>query len=188
MEHQDRLCKAVESVLHQKMSTPKDFEMLKSRIYDRTGLLLSSTTLKRLWGYVQTDSEPSANTLNTLARFIGYSDYDSFCQLSGNDGIPSCTVVSRHINVGEDLSENERIILSWAPNRTCELLYKGQLQFVVISSENTRLLQGDTFQCSLIIEGEPLYLSQLRQSDRQPANYVCGKQGGVRFEINKTRR
>ena len=77
------------------------------------------------------------------------------------------------------------LTLSWAPNRICEVRYLGQLRFVVTCSENTRLKEGDTFQCGLIIEGDPLYLSHLLQGSDQPSNYVCGRLGGVRFEIKK---
>ena len=39
------------------------------------------------------------------------------------------------------------------------------------------------FQCSLIVEGEPLYLANLLQPGRMASNYVCGKCGGIRFEL-----
>jgi hypothetical protein len=58
----------------------------------------------------------------------------------------------------------------------------GDLQFRVIASENTRLKAGDTFECSLIIEGEPLYLDHLKQTGQQSISYVCGKLSGVFFE------
>jgi len=44
------------------------------------------------------------------------------------------------------------------------------------------LLTGNTFQCSMIIEGEPLYLDNLKQGDDRTIAYVCGKKSGVRFE------
>ena len=37
------------------------------------------------------------------------------------------------------------------------------------------LKAGDTFECSLIIEGEPLYLDHLKQDAQQTISYVCGK-------------
>jgi hypothetical protein len=60
--------------------------------------------------------------------------------------------------------------------------YLGDLTFQVIASENTRLRTGDTFQVSLIIEREPLYLDNLIQDGKQPIAYVCGKKSGVMFE------
>ncbi|MBR1464079.1 MAG: hypothetical protein IJ604_12015 [Prevotella sp.] len=187
MENTELLCKAVEAAIGHKMRVPKDFEELRERIYARLRLLISPTTLKRVWQYLPNDNIPGQRTLDTLARFIGYSDYESFCQHASNpDVIVSSPVISRHINVLEDLIENDQLTLSWQPDRLCNVRYLGNLQFRVIDSQNTRLLKGDYFQCGLIIEGEPLYLSRLLHGDNPPANYVCGKKGGVRFEINQS--
>jgi hypothetical protein len=57
-----------------------DFEKLSERIFEKTGTLLSITTLKRLWGRVKYDSSPNAATLNVLARFIDFADWRSFKQ------------------------------------------------------------------------------------------------------------
>lgn len=166
------------------MQTPKDFDLLREQIYVRLRQLISSSTLKRLWGYTHTESAPSRASLNVLARFMGYADYDAFCTSTGNvsDAVASNTVLSRHINVSADLKENDCLLLSWAPSRTCQVRYLGNQQFRVESSANTHLQAGDYFQCSLIVEGEPLYLANLLQPGRMASNYVCGKCGGIRFE------
>lgn len=57
-----------------------DFEKLSEAIWDKTGVRLSVTTLKRLWGKLNYSSAPTLNTLNTLARYAGYSDWRSFKQ------------------------------------------------------------------------------------------------------------
>ena len=60
------------------------------------------------------------------------------------------------------------------------------MRFRVTDSQNTRLHEGDTFECSLIIEGEPLYLDNVKQEVdgkiRPAIAYVCGKKSGVMFE------
>ena len=55
-----------------------EFEKLSSEIEDKTGVLLSVTTLKRLWGKVKYDHNPTLTTLNTLARFLDYENWRSF--------------------------------------------------------------------------------------------------------------
>ena len=181
------LCQAIEDVLRHEVSTPKDFDDLHERIFSRTHVLISPTTLKRVWGYVNYEYAPSLRTLNTLAQFLGHHDYKQFCeQPASPDGSPSKIVISNYLDVPEDLVADEELTLYWLPDRECQIRYLGNSQFVVTASQNTRLLQGDTFCCQLIIEGEPLYLSQLRQGNRPPVNYVCGKQGGIRF-IEKRR-
>ncbi|MBO3696851.1 hypothetical protein [Roseivirga sp. E12] len=53
----------------------QDFDLLSDRIFDETGVKLSVTTLKRVWGKVNYSSEPSISTLNALAKFIGYDNW-----------------------------------------------------------------------------------------------------------------
>ena len=177
------LCQAIEEMMGHRMQSPKDFEQLRDRIYHRLHLLISTSTLKRVWGYVSHEGELRTSTLDTLAFFLGYADYAAFCQSLPEDGtLPSNPVVSRHINVRDDLAENDQLTIFWQPGRLCRVRYLGNLQFQVLSSEKTRLKEGDYFQCSLIVEGEPLYLTNLLQRGRLATNYVCGKHGGVRFE------
>ena len=183
MKH-NSLCQAIEEMMGRKMQTPKDFEQLRDRIYSRQRVLISTSTLKRVWGYLSSQSEPRQATLDTLSFFLGYADYAAFCQSLSDDGLPaSSPIVSRHINVRDDLVENEELTLYWQPGRICRVRYIGHLQFLVLSSERTRLKEGDYFQCSLIVEGEPLYLTNLLQKGRLATTYVCGKKGGVRFEL-----
>jgi hypothetical protein len=53
----------------------EDFEQLSEKIYVVTGVRLSVSTLKRIWGKVRYDSSPTAATLNALARFAGFESW-----------------------------------------------------------------------------------------------------------------
>ena len=55
-----------------------DFEKLSDDIFDATGISLSISTLKRLFGKVTYNNLPSVHTLNTLARFAGFEDWNAF--------------------------------------------------------------------------------------------------------------
>lgn len=58
--------------------TNGDFEMLSEKILSETGVNLSTSTLKRLWGKVKYESVPQVATLNALARFAGYESFRDF--------------------------------------------------------------------------------------------------------------
>jgi hypothetical protein len=58
--------------------TSYDFEKLSEAIREKTGVILSVTTLKRLWGKLQYNNTPTTTTLNTLAQFAGFDDWRSF--------------------------------------------------------------------------------------------------------------
>ena len=177
----------IETALKKKLQTPKDFEYLRERIYARLHTLVSRTTLMRLWGYVDEEVTPRKGTLDILSKFLGYKDWESFQE---NTMLPkeqqSSPVMSRKLSVNTDLCIGEKLRLTWQPDRVCDVEYLGELSFRVIASENTRIQPGDTFQCSLIVEGEPLYLDNLRKGDgstsAETIAYVCGKKTGVNFE------
>ena len=178
-----KLCKEIEAALNRRMQTPKDFEFLGNRVYARLHVLISRTTLMRIWGYIEKDVQPRVSTLNILSQFLGYKDWESFQE---NVKLPkeqqSNPIMSRKLSVSE-LVRGDRLRLTWQPERVCDIEYLDDLNFRVIASANTRLHVGDTFQCSLILEGEPLYIDNLKQGDQQPTAYVCGKKSGVYFEF-----
>ena len=173
----------VEEAIGRQPQTPKDFDTLSDRIFARTGEMVSRNTLRRIWGRIGGDVMPRHSTLDILARFVGYNDYKAFC-----GGIPggesSSPFLGRHLSVADGLMPGDRLRLTWQPGRVCDVQYNGSLHFRVTHAENTRLREGDTFLCSIIVEGQPLYLDQLQHAGQTPITYICGKlEGGVRFEL-----
>lgn len=55
-----------------------EFTRLSDLIFDATGVSLSATTLKRIFGKVNYQSFPSTATLNTLSLFLGYGSWMDF--------------------------------------------------------------------------------------------------------------
>ena len=75
----ERLREAIEMAVDRKMKTPKDFDFLAGQIFDKLHENVSSTTLKRIWGYLSEPSTPRLSTLDILAKFVDYKDWDAFC-------------------------------------------------------------------------------------------------------------
>lgn len=180
-----RLITDIETAMKRRLTTPRDFELLHDRIFARLNENLSATTLMRLWGYIDEPVTPRRSTLNILARFLGYRDFDDYSAKSAKADKESDPVMSRRVNVASDLRPGDCLLLTWLPDRECHMEYLGHLNFRVTDSLNTRLQPGDTFQCGIIIENEPLYLDNLRQNRFEAPAYVCGKKNGVRFELLK---
>jgi hypothetical protein len=61
-----------------------DFERLSDEVNLATGVRLSVTTLKRIWGKLKYESDPTLTTLNTLAQYAGYTDWRSFSHSGQN--------------------------------------------------------------------------------------------------------
>ncbi|SHF43106.1 hypothetical protein [Pedobacter caeni] len=56
----------------------EEYEELSQKIFDKTQVQLSVSTLKRIWGKVKYTSFPSLVTLNALARFADYNSWREF--------------------------------------------------------------------------------------------------------------
>lgn len=181
----DSLCRRVEEAFGSEVKTPKEFEKLSDSVFKHTGMLLSPTTLKRLWGYLDEKVVPRRSTLDVLSQYVGWSCWDSFI-MGDNLTVESGTLASDKINVLNELKRGDRIRLSWHPARMSEVEYQGEGKFTVLEAVATKLKPGDTFQCFLIVSGEPLYLENLTTSGHRPSTYVCGRTHGVRFTLQAT--
>lgn len=160
--------------------TPKQFDALAETIYARTGVLLSPTTLKRIWAYLREPVKPRRTTLDVLAQFCGwrdFADFDAGCRPEVESG----NVSAKAVRAGKDINIGGRIRLFWAPARVCEIEFIGGAEWRVVAAERTRLSAGDTFTCPLIVAGEPLYLDNLRHNGSRPGVYVCGRIHGITF-------
>lgn len=177
------LKKQTEQIFGQHIATPKDFSQLADKIFDRIHVQVSPTTLKRIWGYLDEPVAPRVSTLNILAQFIGYSNWDSFCGCikKGIIDAQSNFIINKMVST-ETIPLYTHIRLTWAPERLCEIVYEGNFRFSVVRSENAKLQAGDTFECKFFIEKEPLYLYNIVHQGQKIPAYVAGKREGVYFE------
>lgn len=169
----------VEKKYGRRISTTTDFESLSVVIEHQIGELISSSTLKRLWGYVSLNPTPRIATLDVLARYLGHKDFKAFClDLKESKSFVSTFFTSRCQTVAE-LAEGAVVTIGWAPDRLVKLNYLGDFQFVVISSENSQLMEGDHFELSEIIIGYPLFISRILRNGEYTPSYVAAKQDGL---------
>jgi hypothetical protein len=77
-----------------------DFENLSELILNETGVSLSTSTLRRIWGRAEYHHLPSGTTLNTLARFAGSDDWRTFVKqnkpaAAGNEEVAPQVIVEQ---------------------------------------------------------------------------------------------
>lgn len=171
------LIREIEKHFGQTLHTHRGFLCLSQAIADAKHGCVSATTLKRVWGKQSDYTKCSLYTLNLLARYLDFPDYDAFCRSKRREIesrhflVP--TYSSSRFHVGDELS------LEWVPECRVVVRYEGHLRFVVVSSENAPLCVNDTFECLSFIEGEALQLSNLEHGGQGPFVYVAGRMGGV---------
>lgn len=161
------------------LKSPVDFDLLSLRISERISEQLSATTLKRLWGYISTAHRPRYSTLSTLSRYVGFADWDDYCQrkaaLSDDE---SGFLLCRQIETAY-LSVGDRIELKWPPDRRCVVIYNGADSFTVQEASNAKIMAGDTFRTMSFMLNHPLYVTDLRHGGNPPVSYVAGNRTGL---------
>ena len=173
------LLELVEKQYGRKLSTTTDFESLSVIIEKTTGELLSSSTLKRLYGYVSLNTVPRKTTLDILSRFIGNRDYETFRISLSNDPQFSSRFFSAKTVTTSELKAGDRLRIGWPANRIVTLNYLGDDLFEVDTSVNASLVKGDRFRQVSFMKGYPLYRSRILRDGDYPPAYVAGMNSGL---------
>ena len=171
----------IEASIKRKIETPADFDFLRGIIWERTHEQISTSTLKRLWGYVDGIDNARNSTLNVLSKALGYENWDAFILKLKSENMDNSDLVMSESMSSSDLKIGDRLMIAWQPNRVCRLKYLGDNQFEVMESHNSKLKVGDTFRCGLFILGEPVYINDLRQNNGtgEPKLFVIGNKSGL---------
>ena len=74
------LCEALEAAIGRKMEKASDFDRMAEYVFEKTHEKVSTTTLKRLWGYLKEGNSPRESTLDILAQSLGETDWNAFCK------------------------------------------------------------------------------------------------------------
>lgn len=178
-----QLRKEVEHVLGFSLQMYGDFARLENAIIQRQREHISSTTLRRFWGY-QSDQASVLReaSLDVLARFVGHLSWKDYLEADSRQ-TESSRGDGRKISVSE-LRNGDEIRLLWNPGREVTVRFEGQDLFTVVESKRSKLRAGDTFHCQIIVDGMPLVLTCLVSEGMPPTNYICGQKSGVKFFIN----
>lgn len=173
----------MQQVCGREMRTPYDFDHLAASIYSRLHESVSVSTLKRIYGYVRSDSTPRRAVLDILSRFVGYTDWAAFCRRDGLQHPCGSHPILGEAVSAEVLCPGDLITVLWQPDSECTFRCTGHHRFVVERSRGSKLSVGDTFAAHQFISGEPLYLENLSMQGSIPVTYVCGRTGGIRFSF-----
>lgn len=178
-QHITLLRQLVEESANHAIATSNDFIFLSGEIQGRLKETLSASTLKRLWGYVDGYASVRPSTLDILARFVGFPDWETFvsdyCEVESVQS--SHRVVSKSLYT-KDLNAGNQVEIAWNPNRRCMLKYLGNSLFEVVTSENAKLKPGDRFLCQRFTKNQPLYV-ELITNDGNTELFVMGNKGGL---------
>lgn len=175
------LIEKVETKYGRKLASTTDFEALSVIIDRETGELVSASTLKRIWGYVTLKPQPRAATLDILARFLGKRDFQTFCKdLQKMKDWQSTFFTTKVVN-SADLTEGQIVEIGWNPNRCVKLEYRGNGDYVVKESINSRLKVNDKFRVTAFMKGYPLFIPRILRDGEYTPSYVAGTVDGLTY-------
>lgn len=158
-----------------------DCQWLAQAINDSTGELIGETTLKRMFGFTNDkDILPRRSTLEILARYLGYPDYEAMAiDLELSDVIISDFALKNALE-SDTLKIGDTIEIKYLPNRILTLKYVGESRFIIEEIENSRnLMAGDILKITMFEKGFPVYMSEVIRNGKNLGAYEAAKNGGL---------
>ena len=158
-----------------------DCEYLALDIESVTGEHIGVNTLKRLLGFIDDEREPRTSTLDIIARYLGFENWQAL-QVYDDKSNSSFDSTADEIRVA-DLEIGQHIQISYLPDRRLTIVYQGQGRFQVLSSENSKLLQSDMLLITHIVRGYPLLVSEVIRDGQSLGSFTAGKAQGITFKF-----
>ena len=157
---------------------PSDFEALAMDIAERTGQGFSVNTLKRLCGLIGPEVQPRRATLDTLARYLGASDWPMLLAGISKAGNSAFGEQDGVLDPAA-LAPGTRIRLRYDPDRSVEMEYLGEGRFRVLASEHSKLRPGDTLHTGALCLHYPLVADSVLRDGRDLGRFTAGQTGGL---------
>jgi hypothetical protein len=136
----------------------KAYLLIVNDMMDSIGESLGVNTLKRLFGSLNENVTPAKNTLNVIARYLDYPDWDT-CEVAMREGVirvvdedKSDDGYSEYLEV-KYLSCGDRVEFRYAPDNKLLLEYLFDQRFKVIFSTRPELQPMDTMVINYFQEG-----------------------------------
>ena len=158
-----------------RLETTTDYDALSDAIEVSTHERVSTSTLKRLWGYVSLSPRPRTATLDLLSQYVGREDFRALTR----ELAETSSFLSEDRLDSSSLAPGVKVRLSWLPDRVVTLSYLGDKRFRVLDSGTSKLREGDEFEAGAILQGHPLYLDTITREGKQLPSYVAGRSAGL---------
>ena len=171
----------VEREYNRGLRTSTDFEEFSYHCKQQTGEHISTSTLKRLWGYVNDNHMPRQHTLDILAKYIGHENFSQFCiWLKSSTAYNSSFFTTKQL-LSKELVPGQEIEIGWSPNRYLRLRYEGESEFLITQAIQSKLQEGDRFETASFLLGEPLFLPYILRDETRTSPFIAGRNGGLTF-------
>lgn len=159
------------------VTTKSGANFLRNDIEAKTGEALSLNTVKRLVGILHYDSEPREITLEIIARYLGYDNWEQIKGVIQNK-ISEFNVAQGFIDLKE-LPNGTKVEVKWNPGREILLTHINEDMYEILNANNSKLQKGDHLHLSQIAEGFPFMTKEVIRNGILLGSYTAAKVEGV---------
>jgi len=159
----------------------RDCELLALDIESVTGEHIGVNTMKRLLGFIADERTPRTSTLDVIARYLGFADWDELRLFDENSSNSSFD--DRDEYLACNLEKGQQLVIFYPPNRSLTIEHLDGNRFRVLESENSKLLPGDMLTLTHIVRGYPLLVAEVIRDGQNLGAFTAGKAQGIDFEL-----
>lgn len=158
---------------------PRDCMVLSVEIESATKKQLGVNTLKRMLGFIDEIREPRLETLDIIAKYLGFENWDIYWASISKEGNSEFGKLEA-IKVME-LKLNDQIEFHYTPDRIVVIQYCEDYLFDVVRAEHSKLLVGDKIEVRHFYLNYPLKINDVIRKDVHLGSFTAGKISGITF-------
>lgn len=159
-----------------------DCEYLTLDIESATGEHLGVNTMKRLLGFINDERVPRVQTLDIIARYLGFNNWEELLRSCENYSNSSFGKDTEELTAA-DLEIGAQVEVLYQPGRRLLMQYNGENMFEVVESVRSKLVTGDKVTLTHLVAGYPLIISNVERNGQQLGAFTAGKEQGINFKL-----
>ncbi len=169
--------KLLERKLGKEIRYSSDIEHLSFDIEKQTNQRVSINTLKRLFGIIPSIKDPRLYTLDAIARYIDFKNWDNLLESFDKKGNSDFTTMEE-IEI-DSLKTGNKISFTYSPDRFVIIEFIEKNLFKVIDSKNSKLLIDDIIETNHFVINYPLLVVNVIRKDKSLGKFTAGITSGI---------
>ena len=167
----------IEDTFGQPVRYSRDCDALAANISTKCRCKISGSTLRRVLGFTKKEQTPRTYTLDIIASYIGYKDWDAVVASLNKSKERSGSLLTEISS--ENLKKGERFELGFKPDKSITIEHIGKGLFKVLKVRNTVLKEGDQFKAYHFALHHPLFLLDVLRAGEPVGNIIEAKVSGL---------
>ena len=174
----------IERKLGKNISSPHDCSILMYDIKSVTGESVGLNTLKRMFGFIESNRVTRLSTLDVMARYAGFRSWAEVLTAIGMEG-DSGFEDSDDEFYSDELPVKAIVEFEYNPDRRVVLMHEDEEdKYVVIESINSKLRRDDVVFIKYFLLHYPLYADNVIRDGKMMGKFTAGKTTGLtRIEV-----